>query len=399
MPRNLVICCDGTSNQFSKNNTNVVRLAQILDRDPGMQRLYYDPGVGTLPEPGRVTAIGKWFSEVLGLAIGYGLIDKVAEAYTYLMNWWEPGDQVFLFGFSRGAYTVRVLSGVLHSLGLLPAGNDNLVPYVMRLFKGSRNRQSPDYWRLLGEFRVSFARPVKNGDATRHFPVHFLGLWDTVSSVGWIWDPATYPFTAKNPSVRIVRHAISIDERRAFFRQNRIEPADGQNVEEHWFPGVHCDIGGGYPDPPKAPAGLWRASFDWMIQEATSAGLLIDAARQQKFLRPVSASVPPWAGEQHESLKGLWWLAEIFPKLRWSRKLDMRLPLPGLGRRREIKDAELMDQSTLFRIRQGTYSPPNLSPAFLDYVRSLQIVPVLLPYVASPVSTATGPTGSATASS
>src|ERR1043165_1020300 len=244
MPRNLVICCDGTSNQFGVQNTNVVRLIQSLDRDPTRQRLYYDPGVGTLPEPGFVTAIGQWFSDVCGLAFGAGLLWKVQEAYAYLMNMWEPEDHVFLFGFSRGAYTVRVLAGLLHELGLLPRSNDNLIPYVTRLFKTARKDQTlgraepkSQYWQLREDFRRTFARPTFAGDAERRFPIHFLGVWDTVSSVGWVWDPAKFPYTAHNPSIRIVRHAVSIDERRWFFRQNLMEKTGDQDFHQLWFPG------------------------------------------------------------------------------------------------------------------------------------------------------------------
>src|SRR5262249_2157130 len=138
MARNLVICCDGTNNQFGEENTSVVRLVQALDRNPAKQTLFYDPGVGTLPEPGVFTAIGKRISEILGLAIGVGLTGKVENAYTFLMDSWELGDQVYLFGFSRGAYTARVLAGLLHTLGLLPRGSHNLTPYVLRLFSGIR---------------------------------------------------------------------------------------------------------------------------------------------------------------------------------------------------------------------------------------------------------------------
>src|SRR4051812_21990256 len=132
-PRNIIICCDGTNNEFGDINTNVVRLIQVLDRTPGTQYLYYDPGVGTLPEPGAWGKLNGWISKIAGLAFGAGLEWKVQEAYTYLMDWWEPGDRVFLFGFSRGAYGARVLAGMLHAVGLLPKGAYNLVPYAMRL--------------------------------------------------------------------------------------------------------------------------------------------------------------------------------------------------------------------------------------------------------------------------
>src|SRR5215813_5880521 len=178
MARNFVLCCDGTNNQFGIENTNVVRLVQSLDRDPAKQRMYYDPGVGTLPEPGVWTWLGKKLSDIGGLAFGGGLNWKIQEAYTFLMEYWEPGDQVFLFGFSRGAYTARVLAGLLHALGLMPRGNQNLVPYVMRLFNAVRqegtHEESDDrlsYWELCREFRWTFARPVPGGDDDRRFRV------------------------------------------------------------------------------------------------------------------------------------------------------------------------------------------------------------------------------------
>jgi uncharacterized protein (DUF2235 family) len=278
MPRNLVICCDGTNNQFGPENTNVVRLVQVLDRDPLEQRLYYDPGVGTLPEPGAMTRIMKRLSELYGLAFGAGLTLKVQEAYAYLMDFWEPGDRVYLFGFSRGAYTVRVLAGLLHTLGLLPRGNRNLVPYAMRLFSAVRNDgvgasdAQAEYWKLCDGFRWAFARPVFDGDDDRRFPVHFLGVWDTVSSVGWVWEPAKFPFTAQNPSIDVIRHAVSVDERRRFFRQNLMQKAKNrregepeQDLKELWFAGVHSDVGGGYPEQ---DGGLWRVAFEWMLGEA-----------------------------------------------------------------------------------------------------------------------------------
>ena len=328
MPRNFVICCDGTSNQFGPRNTNVVRLIQVLDRDSTRQRLYYDPGVGTLPEPGALSRLRKKLSELYGLAFGAGLTWKVEQAYAYLMDFWEPGDRVFLFGFSRGAYTVRVLAGLLHTLGLMPRGNQNLVPYAMRLFRAVRNSGGQDgdagtseYWRLCNEFRWTFARPVFEGDDDRRFRVHFLGVWDTVSSVGWVWEPAKFPFTAQNPSIDVIRHAVSVDERRWFFRQNLMQKAkkrrDGepeQDFKELWFAGVHSDVGGGYPEK---GGGLWRVAFEWMLGEARNARLLIDEERLRVVLQKTTPPEFPWAEAKNESLEGVWRLAEFFPKLVW----------------------------------------------------------------------------------
>jgi uncharacterized protein (DUF2235 family) len=123
--RNLVILCDGTSNHFGGHKTNVARLAKCVVRSE-RQLVYYDPGVGTLPEPDLLSKVHANVRRWISLATGFGLTQNVQEAYTYLMDYWQPGDKVFLFGFSRGAYTVRVLAGLLHILGLLPPGNHQL---------------------------------------------------------------------------------------------------------------------------------------------------------------------------------------------------------------------------------------------------------------------------------
>lgn len=400
MCRNLVICCDGTNNQFGPENTSVVRLVQVLDRAAGKQHVYYDPGVGTLPEKGALTWLSKRVTELFGLAFGAGLLAKVEEAYRFLMNNWEAGDQVFLFGFSRGAYTVRVLAGLLHTLGLLPRGCANMLPYTLRLFKGMRSAGAPDhadnnrnYWSLCNEFRWTFARVIP-GQSGRRFPVHFLGVWDTVSSVGWVWDPASYRFTAHNPGIRVVRHAVSVDERRWFFRQNLLGEVDNQDFKQFWFPGVHADVGGGYPED---EGGLWRVPFAWLVEEAEKAGLLVD--RKVRFPevwhRPPFPANPwdqqhappvperPWTEPQHESLKGMWWLAEFFPKLQRVGQGRLKLPRLGLGRHRIIPDKAMIHRSTLLRIREvAGYSPPNFSEEFLEKIRALQSeeVPEALPF-------------------
>jgi uncharacterized protein (DUF2235 family) len=379
MPRNLILCCDGTNNQFGSQNTNVVRLIQSLDRDPSRQLLYYDPGLGTLPEPGAFSRLQKRVSEVFGLAFGAGLLWKVGQAYTYLMETWEPGDRVFLFGFSRGAYTVRVTAGLLYALGLLPPNNPNLVPYVIRLFgslRGSEVDGGSNYWKLSNQFRWTFARQAVHGDNRRHFPAHFLGVWDTVSSIGWVWDPKSYPYTRSNPGIAVVRHAVSLDERRCFFRQNLFEPANGQDCCELWFPGVHADVGGGYP---AADGSLWRPPFEWMLNEAKAAGLLVDDERFARVLRGSNAT-DPWDDTKHESLSWKWWPAEIFPKMVWRAGRGKR-PELGLGRHRTIDRPVHLHHSALRRIRGATgYAPPNLSEGFRHKVMNLSMVPETLTY-------------------
>jgi uncharacterized protein (DUF2235 family) len=339
MARNLIVCFDGTNNQFGANDTNVVRLVQSLERVDERQLVYYDPGVGTLPEPGLLTAAAKRISELFGLAFGVGLTAKIERAYAFLMHNWQPGDRVFLFGFSRGAYTARALAGLLHMFGLLAPSHENLLPYVMRLFRGSRR--------------------VDAGVEHRRFRVHFVGVWDTVSSVGWIWDPVKFRYTAANPSIVTVRHAVAVDERRSFFRQN-LFAADvrGQDLLELWFPGVHSDVGGGYPE---SFGGLWREPFTWMLDEAKKTGLLIDPEREQRVLTRMPAPEKPWAEPQHESLTWAWWPAEFFPKLRYNKRIGRRLPSLGLGRRRRIEPGALLHRSVPQRMEGvAGYAPPSL---------------------------------------
>ena len=378
MPRNIVICCDGTGNQFDSVNTSVVRIVQAIDRDPALQRLYYDPGVGTLPVPGVWGAIRRKISQTLGLAIGAGLSLKVQEAYIYLMNIWEPGDRIFLFGFSRGAYTVRVLAGMLHAFGLLPRGNENLVPYVMKNYQALRRKNFRKWQTLCDDFRWTFARPMDEDDE-RRCPVHFLGVWDTVSSVGWLWDPPRFPFSTGNPSIATIRHAVSVDERRCFFRQNLMEQMEEQSVKQYWFPGVHSDVGGGYPEQDSA---IWREPFEWMLHEAEAAGLLLKQHRLDAVKsKTTTITGAPWTDPQHESLKGAWWLLEFFPKPVWNPALKCRLPQLGLGRHRNIPEHALLHRSTLLRIREkADYRPPNISDAFIDKVNALTEVPEVMAY-------------------
>lgn len=381
MARNLIICCDGTGNQFGAVNTSVVRIVQSIERDPAIQRLYYDPGVGTLPEPGVWGKFQQTCSQVAGLAFGAGLMFKVQEAYTYLMNIWEPGDRIFLFGFSRGAYTVRVLAGMLHTLGLMPRGNENLVPYVAKTYRALKGSNFKKWEKLCNDFRWTFARPITDSD-DRRCPVHFLGVWDTVSSVGWVWDPPTFPYTTGNPGISIVRHAVSVDERRCFFRQNLFKPESCQDFKEFWFPGVHSDVGGGYPE---ADSSIWKPAFEWLLAEAKIAGLELKDDRlltvMDRFKLAQKENQNPYKAPQHESLKGFWWILEFFPKLVWNSKLKCKFPQLGLGRHRIIQPKAKIQNTTLMRIRENKdYNPPNLSEAFKDRVKTLSTVPEYLEY-------------------
>jgi uncharacterized protein (DUF2235 family) len=286
MARNLVLCLDGTSNEPEADTTNVARIFEAASKDE-TQVVYYDPGVGTMGARGAVTSFGKRATRVAGLVAGFGIKDNVEEAYTWLMGRWEPEDAIYLFGFSRGAYTARALAGMLRTVGLLRPGAENLVPYALKLYATS-GRDDPtddeerDFWRTRRSFTTKFGNPAfpHPFDPARR-QVHFLGVWDTVKSVGWLnWkariEQARWPFTAKLPNVRIARHALAIDERRRPFPAYRFDPdvvaASEGRFLEMWFAGVHSDVGGQYADDHR----LSDLAFLWMVQEAGHAGLKVD---------------------------------------------------------------------------------------------------------------------------
>jgi hypothetical protein len=232
---------------------------------------------------------------------------------------------------------------------------------------------------LCGEFRHTFARPIP-GKHTRFFPVHFLGVWDTVSAYGWVWNPRPFPFTQSNPSVATVRHAVSLDERRWLFPQNlfrqaKLDPlTDGgaradQDLVERWFPGVHSDVGGGYPE---TQGGLWRCSFEWMVAEAAAAGLVFDADRLEKVRSLTPPPAEPWLERKNESLTWKWWAAQLMPKLVFNPTTGRSRPRIGIGHRRRTNGAWL-DRSVLLRIQgDESYRPPNLSA---DVIRRILEAP------------------------
>ena len=123
--RNIIICCDGTGNEISENISNVLKLYRCLrktEKTEPRQLVFYDPGVGTLSRPDPWHKLRQDFSAILGLATGYGLDEKVLQSYQFLVHNYREGDQIYLFGFSRGAYTVRVLAGLIHKVGTDLAG-------------------------------------------------------------------------------------------------------------------------------------------------------------------------------------------------------------------------------------------------------------------------------------
>lgn len=391
-PKRIVVCCDGTGNEFAgvdakDSNSNVVKFYTALQLGYE-QYAYYHPGVGTMGDPTK-KGLGRLWSQVEGLAFGKGFEENVLDAYRYLMQHFNAGDTVYLIGFSRGAYTARALAGLLHGYGLLCRGNEGHIPYAWRMYtqkvqdqlQQNRHTIEPDF-----SFRDTFCHPT--------FMLHFVGLWDTVSSVGWISTPLRLLHLAQNPTIVYGRHAISIDERRCFYQDNiwgppvevLLPPAlcgtdEGakvpkvQNLLQAWFCGVHSDVGGSYP---QLQSGLSNVTLEWMMKEAESCGVVFDPLRRKVVLgetvtaaqdpcKTVASLEPlyekPKSSPVHKSLTLPWWLLEIFPHRYYTSddgKEKMRIPL---GAFRNIPAGSLIHASVKKRMHEDIcYRPPNISP-------------------------------------
>jgi uncharacterized protein (DUF2235 family) len=239
--------------------------------------------------------------------------------------------------------------------GLMPKGNEPLVRYAIRMLiainninrkRGDRTAEENNYFKLAHDFKSTFS--------TRDCKPWFVGVWDTVSSVGWYENPLRLPYSADNPDIEIGRQAISIDERRAFFRANlwvprKPPPESGpKNLKQVWFPGVHSDVGGGYPEP---ESGLSKIALQWMLAEAIEAGLLVDPRQMELVLGKSGGGYAPPDPKavMHESLKGFWWLAEVLWKRHFSWKRRRWEHRFNLGRRRTIPPKSLIHQSAYER--------------------------------------------------
>lgn len=255
MPKNLLIAFDGTGNNFKQYLTNVAKVVSNSVFDDEKQLLFYSPGVGT------DGFFRKWTKNIVGStmqkAFGWGITQNIINAYTFLMRHYQDGDKIFITGFSRGAYTARAFSHVLHIVGLLYKGNEHLLGYLARLYLEGNGPEEQ-------AFEKSMCRPI---------PIHFLGVWDTVDSRGKV-DKLLYPLEIDiNSSVKYAYHALAIDEKRYMFQpvlMNEQSLYEHQVIEQVWFSGVHADVGGGNP-----LHGLSDISLQWMLKKAEMCGLIL----------------------------------------------------------------------------------------------------------------------------
>ncbi|KAI0109356.1 hypothetical protein F4776DRAFT_643546 [Hypoxylon sp. NC0597] len=234
-PRKLVLCFDGTGNKFrgDDSDSNILKIFRCLDREAGDQYHYYQPGIGTYVVSNSLShttlraRIRSWYLKAKDSAVGSSFDQHVVGGYRFLMRFYNPGDEIYFFGFSRGAYVARFLAEMLDYVGLLSHGNEEMVTFAWKAFSQWQSRQSGqgeehqakrrEMYRFMKGFRETFSRPVKR--------IRFLGLFDTVNSVprfetAWM-QRSKLPYTARS-SAKVIRHCVSIDERRAKFRQDLI---------------------------------------------------------------------------------------------------------------------------------------------------------------------------------
>jgi len=265
--KNIVICADGTWNKPDQvgTATNVVKIARAVnpvDRAGNPQVVYYHKGVG---------ARGGVWDQLSGGAFGAGISSNIEEIYLFLLSNYQPGDVLYLMGFSRGAYTVRSVAGLIRNCGILKREHLTLYDDAYDLYRDRDMNSGPNSARAL-KFRKDYSHP--------DFNIHFIGVWDTVGALGVpvtplrFWNKKHFEFHDVELSGRVnhAYQALAIDEKRKPFlpsvwKKQATSPAS-QVLEQAWFPGVHSNIGGGYRN-----TGLSDSALNWMAARAKKAGL------------------------------------------------------------------------------------------------------------------------------
>ncbi|KAF1815586.1 hypothetical protein P152DRAFT_429712 [Eremomyces bilateralis CBS 781.70] len=245
--RKFILCFDGTGNKFSgtSSDSSILKIYRMLDREDETQLHYYQPGIGTyvtsatLSPPSTYQSFKAWYTKQKDSAVGTSLSDHVMGGYKFLMRYYLPGDKIYFFGFSRGAYTARFLAEMLDYVGLITTGNEEMAGFAWKTFekwqmREERTEEEKKKKRELREFmtafRETFSRPVE--------PLEFLGLFDTVNSVprfeNAFMQRSKFPYTARS-SAKVIRHAVSIDERRAKFRPDLLYQPPGKARRHHFW--------------------------------------------------------------------------------------------------------------------------------------------------------------------
>jgi uncharacterized protein (DUF2235 family) len=304
MAKKIVLCADGTWNSphgvgAMPLDTNVRKIYCALKDDPAQLR-YYDSGVGTDGTP---------IDHYTGGAMGEGLFQKVKDGYGFLAAVWDPGDSIYIFGFSRGAYTARSISGMLAKFGVPDKNFDNMT--VSKIFEAYRETDPVQKAAAKAALTAEYA--------LTDVDIAMVGVWDTVGSLGipgllfGTFDQGRFGFldTSLHPNVQKACHAICIDERRAQFAPTLWTNADGsprpndKQLQQVWFAGVHCDVGGSY-----AEHGLSDITLCWMMRRAEECGLSFSDAAKAEYC---TLNARMAASQAHDEWKIVPW---GFPKSR-----------------------------------------------------------------------------------
>ncbi|EIN05042.1 hypothetical protein PUNSTDRAFT_138223 [Punctularia strigosozonata HHB-11173 SS5] len=408
--RNLVVCIDGTANQFGMKNTNVVELYSRLVEDAG-QLAYYDSGIGTyVDDRCSMRYVAQVIDHTVDMAIAWNYKENVLKAYEWLVENYQTDDHIFLFGFSRGAHQVRVIAGMIEKVGLLRKGNNRQIRLAHDLYESSTAHEKRRFdesgtpmqqdfehkttWQgsiqektflkhipaavfwlttfliftpslaallpysvlsllpssllanlnLLGLIFVILAllcypiRKTMRGDVCKHFKstlsrenvkVHFVGAWDTISSVGITRSPTPPETTSGMAHVCAFRHALALDELRVKFLPEYANggagPVDAEgDVKEVWFAGSHSDIGGG--NVPNLESDRLGPALRWMMYEASLWGLRMKADGGNWYpSRPT------------KSMNWFWWFLACLP--------IKRLSPPHFAAPRQVKEGQLIHES------------------------------------------------------
>jgi uncharacterized protein (DUF2235 family) len=337
MSKRIIFCADGTWDSV-QNDTNVYKLFKAIPIASD-QVAYYDDGVG---------ADGTLIEKLLGGAFGDGLFQKIKDGYTKIAHVYEPEDDIFIFGFSRGAYTARSLAGMIAICGLPSASfDDNLVQTAFNAYRERDPNQRQAILDGLSQYNLYDAK------------LKMVGVWDTVGSlgipalVGGV-DPLLYGFLDTNlhPDVLNACQALAVDERRREFPPTLwttpSPPVPGQTVAQVWFCGVHCDVGGGYPE-----TGLSDITFSWMMGKANQLGLQIDPGVWAEY---ASLDAKNALGQLHDSWS-VWW---------------------GFPKSRTVADDAALSNSVGIRCEyESGYEPENLKVYDGELAPSYQIVEVV----------------------
>jgi len=293
--KRIVLCCDGTWNRADQEHngvpipSNVVRMAfRVAHSDGHMpQIICYDQGVGT----------GNIIDRLTGGAFGDGLEENIYDAYRFLIANFEADDELFIFGFSRGAFTARSLGGLIRKCGILKRASVSRYREAIALYRNDQRPDEPNPTKFREAHSVTGLDPI---------PIHFMGVWDTVGSLGiplrglrWLTRRQhQFHDTELSKAIRNGYHALAVDERRGPFEPTlwTHKPKPGQHVEQVWFCGAHSDVGGGYVE-----RGLADVALEWMIEKATGAGL----ALHEEAVRAYPLDPKP-TGALHNSKRGFY---------------------------------------------------------------------------------------------